>query len=436
MTMVRITTQEMHDFSRYIAEISGIAIDPGKKYLLETRLQPLLAAQQCGSFYELLFSVRNVENSTLRSRLIDAIATNETYFFRDQTPFAILSYKILPEIIDRKRRQNLPGKVQIRIWCAGCSTGQEVYSVIMAILETVPEIDKYDIRVLGTDISSRVIARASSGRYSQHELERGLPKGLLEKYFAEENGLWRVRDQVRMLASFSRLNLLDMFYGIGPFDVIFCRNVSIYFAEENKVELFKKIARLLDREGYLIVGGSESLSEIAPQFSCRRHLKGMFYQRQDAAPPPLSARRTAPVVKPVPTTAAPGGSRLLRPARPALGPTGTGARRLGAAETGRGSRAAAGADEGKEGPAKPGAVPLINRDRAGRGAVLSAAEPPGDRQALLEFIRKNRQGGAVSTPVWERKGAGEGRRSLLDSLYEGQETEGMPGGDAEAGGGS
>lgn len=444
LTMIRISAQEMHDFSRYIAEISGIAIDQGKKYLLENRLQPVLDAQGCNSFYELLFSVKNGENNSLRSSVIDAIATNETYFFRDQVPFDILRYKIIPDILDRKKRQGLPGRAQMRIWCAACSTGQEVYSVIMSILETVPHIGNYDIRVLGTDISNKVIAQASSGRYSLHEVERGLPPALLRKYFTEENGFWRVRDEVRMLASFSHMNLLEPLYGIGPFDIIFCRNVSIYFSEQNKVELFKKIARILDRDGYLIVGGSESLSEAAPQFTCQRHLKGIYYQRRDTAPVSVAAERIVPSPRPA--------SKREEVVRSGPVPASAG-RSVAAGGSGARSTEVSGKDRGKSpevmaGRAKPRAeagvgpqeepgnlahgcgdatVPAPAETAATRldPAFMAGAGDAGadDPQPLLESIRTRLCQAESTLPSWERKGQGEGEKSLLEIIRDNNETD-------------
>jgi chemotaxis protein methyltransferase CheR len=444
LTMIRISAQEMHDFSRYIAEISGIAIDRGKKYLLENRLQPVLDAQGCNSFYELLFSVKKGENSSLRSSVIDAIATNETYFFRDQVPFDILRYKIIPDILDRKKRQGLLDRAQLRIWCAACSTGQEVYSVLMAILETVPNIGNYDIRVLGTDISSKVIARASSGRYSLHEVERGLPPALLRKYFIEENGFWRVRDEVRMLASFSHMNLLEPFYGIGPFDIIFCRNVSIYFSEQNKVELFKKIARILDRDGYLIVGGSESLNEAAPQFTCQRHLKGMYYQRRDTAPVSVAVERVVPSPRPAPkreevVRSTPGPASAGR----SVAAGGSGAR--GTEISGRGGGKSPVAMAGLAKPrAEAGVVPQdepVNMAH-GRGATTGPApaetattkpvsalmagvgdDGAGDPRPLLESIRKRLRQEERTLPAWERKEQVEGEKTLLEIIRDNNETD-------------
>ncbi|MHB1349560.1 MAG: CheR family methyltransferase [Desulfobulbaceae bacterium] len=419
--MIRITPREMQDFSRYIAEISGIALDRDKKYLLENRLQSLLDAQGCTSFQDLLFSAKTAENGDLRGRVIDAITTNETYFFRDHLPFEILRHKIIPEIIDRKRRPAQAGKAQIRIWCAGCSTGQEVYSVIMAILETLSHVGGYDIRVLGTDISSRVVARASAGRYSQHEVERGLPEQLLHKYFVAENGFWRIRDEVRMLASFSRMNLLEPFYGIGPFDIIFCRNVSIYFSESNKGELFRKIARILNRDGYLIVGGSESLSEVAPQFICRRHLKGMYYQRKDAVGAPLVPAQQATGFSPA---AGQGTARNVVPPSP-VEPAAFGAASPppegSASRPERQQRIAAAA---RKRPAPPAArhagfppetvevEDMSPGSRLAEGVKASVAQP----RALLESILDHQERGDGLLARRERK-PGEGERSLLEIVW-------------------
>jgi chemotaxis protein methyltransferase CheR len=419
--MIRITPREMQDFSRYIAEISGIALDLDKKYLLENRLQSLLDTQGCASFQDLLFSAKNAENVALRGRVIDAVTTNETYFFRDHLPFEILRHKIIPETIDRKRRPAPAGKAQIRIWCAGCSTGQEVYSVIMALLETVSHVGGYDIRVLGTDISSRVVARASAGRYSQHEVERGLPEYLLRKYFVAENGFWRIRDEVRMLASFSRMNLLEPFYGIGPFDIIFCRNVSIYFSESNKGELFRKIARVLNRDGYLIVGGSESLSEVAPQFICLRHLKGMYYQRKDAVGAPPASPQQATGFSPAAGEVA---ARKVFPPSP-VESAGLGAvsppPEAAAIRPERQRRIAVAARKSPAHPAaRPGGLPPETAEAAGIAPGLGPAEgvkaPDAQPRALLESIidRQGREDGLLTRR--ERK-PGEGKRSLLEIVW-------------------
>ncbi|MCL7487503.1 MAG: protein-glutamate O-methyltransferase CheR [Desulfobulbaceae bacterium] len=421
--MIKITPQEMVDFSRYINDISGISVMESKRYLLENRLQSLLTEQGCNSFHELLCKAKNNHNSTLRCKIIDAIATNETYFFRDQAPFEILKHKIIPDILDRNKGPTSSDNARIRIWCAACSTGQEVYSVIMSILEILPDAGKYDIRVLGTDISNRVISQASSGRYSAHEIERGLPADLRNKYFVEENGSWRIQDEVRIMAEFKRMNLLEPFHGTGLFDIIFCRNVSIYFSEENKSKLFKKLAGILEKDGYLIVGGSESLCDVAPQFSHQRHLKGIFYQRKDASRRSVKKNAQAPAYSPIvavkKTTLAAGLSARPKNNRslPAV------------AGPGKKKDAAAGADlfrqqnrpgfPGQDSGSRPAATPPENAGAKSISTLFTGHEDiaAGEPQTLLGAIQGRRE--KIHSPAqWNTVKNDEQQKSLLQIIQE------------------
>jgi chemotaxis protein methyltransferase CheR len=243
------------------------------------------------SFSELYYQASTDRSGELEKKIVDAVSTQETLFFRDQSPFELFKYKILPDLIDAKSKRDAAGRIPIRIWSAGCSTGQEVYSIGICLLEMLARREDYDISILGTDISEEALAQASYGAYSRFEIERGLPRDKLQRYFTPVSGGWRIKDEVRSLAMFKKQNLMEPFSGLGRFDAVFCRNVAIYFAHGDKVKLYEKIARALQPNGYLIVGGSESLSGVAPQFETRRYLKGVSYVRRDrkeqaAAKPP------------------------------------------------------------------------------------------------------------------------------------------------------
>ncbi len=280
--MAKITADEIKLLAQYISNISGIYLDQDKGYLLETRLNPLLAAHRCDSFMALYHKARSNASRSLDKEIINAISTNETLFFRDSKPFELLKNKIIPDLVDHRSAASGQGKIKLRIWSAACSTGQEVYSIAISLLETLGDLSDYDITLLGTDISDEAIAKASYGLYGKFEIERGLPKNILQRYFTPSAGGWRVKDQIRSLVVFRKFNLMDSYSALGSFDVIFCRNVAIYFTDADKRKLFQKLAQVLADDGCLIIGGSESLGNIAPQFRARNYLRGVYYQLQGA----------------------------------------------------------------------------------------------------------------------------------------------------------
>jgi len=276
--MASITAQELKTLSKYIYSIAGIYLDESKGYLVESRLNPLLVAFKLSSFSELYYQAKTDPSGELEKHIIDAISTNETFFFRDTTPFDLLRFKIVPELIDAKKKRYQTGKIPISIWSAACSTGQEVYSMAISLLEVLPDRDRFEIRIFGSDISQQAINQASYGQYNKLEVGRGLPPEYLQKYFQPSGDGWRVTDFLRSMASFKAMNLMHPFGAIGPFDIIFCRNVAIYFSQPDKKKLFARIARVMRPGGYLLVGGSETLSGLAPQFTSRHYLRGIYYQ--------------------------------------------------------------------------------------------------------------------------------------------------------------
>jgi len=277
--VVKILPEEFKTFSNYVFAISGIYLDGSKTYLLETRLDGLLKELGCSSFSELYYKVQSDGTKRLQEKVIDAVTTGETLFFRDSAPFDLLQHKVLPDLIDKRSKRTvgtLP--IPIRVWSAGCSTGQEIYSIAIIMRELLGDPTRFDVRLLGTDISDAALARASYGTFNSFEIERGLSKDKLVKYFVQHNGGWKIRDEVRAMASFKKLNLMEQFNGIGKFDIIFCRNVAIYFTEQERGRLFKKIEGALETDGYLFIGSTESLTGIAPQFEAQRYVRSVFYR--------------------------------------------------------------------------------------------------------------------------------------------------------------
>lgn len=276
---IKITPDEIQLFSNYIYAISGIHIDASKAYLLETRLGKLLESARCDSYSAFYHAAKADASKGLERQIVNAITTNETLFFRDNSPFDLLKHKILPEVIDAQSRKTPPGApVPIRIWSAACSTGQEIISIAITLRELLGPATPYVIKLLGTDLSDAAIAQASSGIYNKFEIERGLPKDRLQRYFVAQGGNWKIKDEIRSMASYQKLNLMLPFQHLGKFDIIFCRNVAIYFTLEDRKKLFDKIASAMDPDGFLIIGSTESLTGVCPRLIPKRHLKSIFYQ--------------------------------------------------------------------------------------------------------------------------------------------------------------
>jgi chemotaxis protein methyltransferase CheR len=274
-----ILPEEVKVLSQYIYSLSGISLDATKGYLLESRLTPLLKQNNIGTYSELYFKAKSDVTKVLPRKIVDAITTGETSFFRDASPFELLQHKILPDLIDMRSKAALPGRpIPIRILSAACSSGQEIYSTAIVIRELIPDLSRYDVRLMGIDISDQAVAAASRGAYNAIEIERGRPQDKLSKYFKAEGTTWKIKDEVRGMATFRNLNLMEDFRGIGKFDIVMCRNVAIYFKEDDRKKLFSRIGLILERDGYLIIGSTESLTGLCPEFEPKRYLRSVFYQ--------------------------------------------------------------------------------------------------------------------------------------------------------------
>ncbi len=277
--MIKINPAELKLVAQYIQEISGIYLDQSKAYLFETRLSSVAESHGCKSYQELQAKAKQDNNKVIEKAIVDAITTNETLFFRDKGPFELLQHKILPEVIDARAAKG-GGRTQIKIWSAASSTGQELYSIAIVIKELLRDAPGYVFTLLGTDISDAAIAQASYGKYNRFEIERGLDKKFLQKYFNLFGDSWKIKDEIRAMVNFRKLNLMQPLSALGKFDIIFCRNVAIYFTLEDRKKLFNKLADCLTDDGYLIIGSTESLTGVCPRFIPKRHLRTIFYQKQ------------------------------------------------------------------------------------------------------------------------------------------------------------
>ncbi|MBT8342054.1 MAG: protein-glutamate O-methyltransferase CheR [Desulfatitalea sp.] len=269
---ITINSTEIQLFARYINDLTGIHIEPSKAYLLETRLGKILEHESCDSFTTFYYKAKADTSKIIEKQIIDAITTNETLFFRDASPFELLKHKILPEVFDKRSNKS------VRIWSAACSTGQEVYSIAIILRELLGPVNGTNLKLVGTDISDAAIKQASYGMYNKFEIERGLPRERLQRYFESHGENWKIKDEIRFMTSFNRFNLMGSFAGMGKYDIIFCRNVAIYFTLDDRIKVFNKIADCLEPDGYLIIGSTESLTGVCPRFVPKRHLKSIFYQ--------------------------------------------------------------------------------------------------------------------------------------------------------------
>lgn len=273
---MQVTSEDIDAISGLVIDLCGIYLDDSKGYLIDCRLSGLAMKYGCDSFVELARKVRLGGSIAMRDEIINAITTNETLFYRDSSPFEAFAYKALPESFDARSRTFFPQR--LRIWSAASSTGQEAFSLAMTIIDNVTDYQRYDIQILGTDISELAIERASRGWYAEHEVQRGLTPQQLAKYFRPDQGGWRVIDEVRSLVQFRRLNLLEPFMHLGKFDIVFCRNVAIYFTPNTRADLFRRLADVMTDEGYLFAGSSESLSDLGPRFTPQLHCRSVYYR--------------------------------------------------------------------------------------------------------------------------------------------------------------
>lgn len=278
MTKIKVTPVEFKEFSKYILDISGIALDVGKEYLLETRLNPILTRLGCNSYSELLKKAKFDFKKDIENEIIDAISTNETYFFRDKSPFQLLQHKIIPDLIDRRTKKNPGLKPTIRLWSAANSTGQEIYSIAMILLEMGITPDSYNVKLFGTDISDSAIAQASYGVYNKFEVARGLDPSRLNRYFDKHQEGYKIKDRLRAMAQFKKMNLMRPFVGIGKFDIVLCRNVMIYFTSQDRKRIYQNIAKVMEPDGYLLIGSTESLINDTDLFCSSKYLNSVFYQ--------------------------------------------------------------------------------------------------------------------------------------------------------------
>ncbi|MEZ8942684.1 protein-glutamate O-methyltransferase [Vibrio sp. 10N.247.311.12] len=273
MTAITISDQEYRDFSRFLESQCGIVLGDSKQYLVRSRLSPLVTKFKLASLSDLLRDVVTGRNRELRVAAVDAMTTNETLWFRDTYPFDVLADKLLPEIAANKR--------PIKIWSAASSSGQEAYSMAMTILETQARKPGMlpNVSITATDISASMLDMCRTGAYDNLALGRGLSPERRRTFFEDAgDGRMKVKDNVKRMVNFRPQNLMDSYALLGKFDIIFCRNVLIYFSPDMKSKVLNQMANSLNPGGYLLLGASESLTGLTDRFEMVRCNPGIIYK--------------------------------------------------------------------------------------------------------------------------------------------------------------
>ncbi|WP_020180710.1 protein-glutamate O-methyltransferase CheR [Methylopila sp. M107] len=255
-----MTPAQFSFLADFLRQRSGLSIGEDKRYLVDARLSPIARARG-RSLPDLIETLRRGDDLALAAAVIEAMTTNETFFFRDATPFAALSEVMLPKLFAARGLEK-----RLRIWCAACSTGQEPYSIAMTLDQHAEALKGWSVEIVGTDISSEVIDRARAGLFTQFEVQRGLPIRLLLANFVQEGDKWRISEALRSRVQFRTLNLLRDFSTLGSFDVVFCRNVLIYFDAATKREVLGRMSRQTASDGFLALGAAESLNGMGLPF--------------------------------------------------------------------------------------------------------------------------------------------------------------------------
>ncbi len=262
MTTVSIDINTFDYISELVRKKSAIVLEKSKGYLVESRLAPVAREFGFATLEVLVAELRKPNSQPLVQKVVDAMTTNETSFFRDLHPFQALKSTIFPDLLARRSRERT-----LNIWSNACSSGQEIYTIAMSIKEHFPELLSWKLRLMGSDLSNKILEKAKGGIFSQTEVNRGLPMQLLMKYFSKEGIHWRISEEIRKLVEFRELNLIEPFPStLQKMDVVFLRNVLIYFSPETKTSILNKVHSSLAKDGYLFLGGAETTMNLNVKF--------------------------------------------------------------------------------------------------------------------------------------------------------------------------
>src|ERR1700726_95886 len=282
-----MTPPDYEYLRKLLKDHSGLDLSSDKQYLIESRLLPLSRKVGLSGISELVQKMKG-GSASLISQVVEAMTTNEPFFFRDKVPFDHFRDAIMKEILQARA-----GRKSVRIWCAAGSTGQEPYSLAMCLKEMGAALAGWRVEILATDLSQEVLEKSKAGIYSQFEVQRGLPIQLLVKYFKQTGELWQINPDIRGMVQHRQLNLLQDFAQLGKFDVIFCRNVLIYFDQETKTNIFGRLARTLEPDGFLVLGAAETVVGLTDDFKPFADRRGLYRPSGVRAAPAKMAAASA-----------------------------------------------------------------------------------------------------------------------------------------------
>jgi chemotaxis protein methyltransferase CheR len=275
---IALNQEEFLLLREYIQKECGIVVSDEKVYLIESRLARLVVETDSKSFKEFYLKAKSDVTKNLRNKIIDAMTTNETLWFRDAKPWTIIEEVVIPKFIDDLRSGR---KQYIQVWSAACSTGQEPYSFSMLLLDALkrnPGVNRNQFRILGTDISPSALYMAISGRYNSIAMARGMIPRFKDMYFKDEGTVSQISDEIKQMVTYKQFNLMHDFIKLPVCDLVFLRNVAIYFSPEVKRELFGKIANVLDKDGFFFIGSTESLIGYSDDFEQSEYKKSVYYK--------------------------------------------------------------------------------------------------------------------------------------------------------------
>ncbi len=280
-----------HDYDylrRLLKERSGLVLSADKQYLVESRLAPVARRAGLTGVAELVGKLRRADERMVVD-VVEAMTTNESFFFRDKIPFEHFRDTIMPALIAARATQR-----RLRIWCAAASTGQEPYSLAMLLKDMKVKLAGWRIEIVGTDLSVEVLEKAKAGIYSQFEVQRGLPIQMLVKYFAQVGDTWQIAPEIRAMVAYRPLNLLADFSSLGAFDLVFCRNVLIYFDQDLKIDVLNRLARVVDPEGFLVLGAAETVVGLTDAFKLVPEKRGLYVPNAAAGRGAFGATKPPP----------------------------------------------------------------------------------------------------------------------------------------------
>jgi chemotaxis protein methyltransferase CheR len=303
-----MTVTDFEFICQILRDRSGLVLTNDKAYLLESRLLPVARKWKLAGFDDLVKAIRSRPDETMIRDVVEAMTTNESFFFRDTKPFDQFKQLILPVLLKERAASKT-----IRIWSAACSSGQEAYSLAMILSEMSAQLAGWKIDIIGTDLSTEILNRAKEGVYSQFEVQRGLPITLLVKYFQQNGDRWQISQKIRSMVQYREFNLLQDPAPLGRFDVVYCRNVLIYFDQPTKAKVLNGIAKQMPDDGYLILGGAETVLGLTDRFQLVPGQRGIYCVTTGTGKPATPAGFAAPP-RPAAAPAAP-----LKPTVPPLG---------------------------------------------------------------------------------------------------------------------